>query len=168
MIETTHGDYTLREVGPTRDELVRLSVLHHSVLPSRAYFTQIKRDGFVDELVGSLAGRDALVLGAFDPAGEIVAYKLGYRTGNRRECFYSWLGGVHPFHRRKGLARALLRLQHQWATDQGCQYVETHTWGDNQGMMILNLQEGMVASGSLAAVDRPGTRIIMRKLLKKL
>jgi hypothetical protein len=33
-------------------------------------------------------------------------------------------------------------------------------------MLILNLQEGFVAVGSLSAVDRPGTRIIMRKLLR--
>ncbi|MCB9894330.1 MAG: GNAT family N-acetyltransferase [Planctomycetes bacterium] len=166
MIEATHGDYTIREIGLTPDELAPLVELHHEVLPSRAYATDEKKQGLLGELQAALAGRDPLVLTAFAPDAKMVAYKLGYRTGNRRECFYSWLGGVHPFHRRKGLYRALTRLQHEWAAGQGCLYVETHTWGDNPGMMILNLQEGFIASGSLAAVDRPGTRIIMRKMLQ--
>jgi predicted GNAT superfamily acetyltransferase len=165
MIETRHGDYTIREIGLTPPELQPMIVLHHEVLPSRAYATEEKKQGLLGELIGALAGRDPLVLAAFATDGAMVGYKLGYRTGNRRECFYSWLGGVHPFHRRKGIYRALTRLQHDWAREQGCQYVETHTWGDNPGMMILNLQEGFIASGSLAAIDRPGTRIIMRKLL---
>ena len=166
MIETTYGDYTIREIALTPEALQPLVELHHQVLPSRAYASEEKKRGFLGELQAALAGRDQLIVAAFTPAGEMVAYKLGYRTGNRRECFYSWLGGVHPFHRRKGLGRALARLQHDWAREQGCLYVETHTWGDNPGMMILNLQEGFVASGSLAAVDRPGTRIIMRKMLQ--
>ncbi|MCB9933436.1 MAG: GNAT family N-acetyltransferase [Planctomycetes bacterium] len=165
MIESIHGEYAIREVGLTPEELAPLAALHHEVQPSRLYATRGKQEKFLQELREGLEGRDALVLAAFDPDGRLVAYKLGYRTGNRRECFYSWLGGVHPFHRRKGLYRALTRLQHGWAKQQGFQYIETHTWGDNPGMMILNLQEGFIASGSLSAVDRPGTRIIMRKLL---
>lgn len=167
MIETTHGDYAIREIGLTREELAPMVALHHAVLPSRAYVTKERREGLLGELQESLTGRDPLVLAAYKPDGEIVAYKLGYVTGNRRECFYSWLGGVHPYHRRKGIYRALTRLQHEWARDKGCQYVETHTWGDNPGMLILNLQEGFIASGSLAAIDRAGTRIIMRKMLPK-
>lgn len=165
MIEAVHGEYRIREIGLTAAELAEVAELHHEVLPSRAYATDQKRAGLAEEIRDSLQGRDGLVLAAFTADGRLVAYKLGYRTGNRRESFYSWIGGVHPFHRRKGLYRALTRLQHDWARQQGFIHVETHTWGDNTAMLILNLQEGFVAIGAISAPDRPGTRIIMRKVL---
>lgn len=165
MIQAAHGEYSIREVGLTLPELAPVVELHHEVLPSRAYVTEEKRIGFAEEIRAGLDGRDGLVLGAFAQDGRLVAYKLGYRTGNRRECFYSWIGGVHPFHRRKGLYRAMTRLQHEWALLQGFKYVETHTWGDNAAMMILNLQEGFIAIGAISAPDRPGARIILRKPL---
>lgn len=165
MIECAHGDYRIREIGLTLPELAPVAELHHEVLPSRVYATADKKAGFAEEIRASLEGRDGLVLGAFTPDGRLAAYKLGYRTGNRRECFYSWIGGVHPFHRRKGLYRALTHLQHRWALQQGFKYVETHTWGDNAAMMILNLQEGFVAIGAISSPDRAGARIILRKPL---
>ena len=166
MIQEQHGEYVIRELPLTRDEFEPMIELHHQVLPSRLHVQDQKKKSILDEVLGALNGREHLVLGAFK--GEaIVGYKVAYRTGNRRECLYSWLGGVHPHHRRKGLARAMTRIQHAWAKSQGFLYVETHTWGDNPEMMILNLQEGFFAAGALSAVDRPGVRIIMRKLLKE-
>ena len=165
MINKTHGEYTIRELALTPNELEPMIELHHQVLPSRLYATGEKRKSILEEVLGALNGREHLVLGAY--AGDsIVGYKIAYRTGNRRECLYSWLGGVHPHHRRKGLARAMTRIQHDWGIERGFLYVETHTWGDNAEMMILNLQEGFFAAGALSAIDRPGVRIIMRKLLK--
>lgn len=165
MTGAAHGEYLIREVGLTPTELAPVAALHHEVLPSRAYASAEKRADFAEEIRAGLEGRDGLVLGAFDPDGALVAYKLGYRTGNRREAFYSWIGGVHPFHRRKGLYRAMTRLQHDWARRQGFKHVETHTWGDNPAMMILNLREGFIAIGAISSPDRPGTRIIMRRML---
>ena len=166
MINETHGDYFIREVAATPGELEPVIELHHKVLPSRLYAEDEKKKSILDEVIGALNGREHLVLGAFK-GDTIVGYKIAYRTGNRRECLYSWLGGVHPHHRRNGLARAMTRIQHAWAREHGFLYVETHTWGDNPEMLILNLQEGFFAAGALSAVDRPGVRIIMRKLLNK-
>lgn len=162
-----HGEYVIRELPVERDELAKLAGLHHEVLPSRLYATPEKQAKFLDELMNSLGERDSLVLAGFldDKA---VAYKLGYRTGNRLECFYSWLGGVHPHHRRKGLARALTRIQHGWAREHGYLYVETHTWGDNAPMLILNLQEGFHAVGSIGSPDRPGARVLLRRVLREI
>lgn len=165
MNVTTHGDYVIREVPLERQALAPVIELHHEVLPSRLYATPEKKAGLLDEVINALDGRDHLILTAFKDDSP-VAYKIAYRTGNRKECLYSWLGGVHPHHRRKGLARKLVRVQHQRAREQGLAYVETHTWGDNPGMLILNLQEGFIAAGSISAIDRPGARIILRKLLK--
>jgi predicted GNAT superfamily acetyltransferase len=167
MIEEAANGYVIRELPLTPRDLAPLVELHHSVLPSRAYSTPEQQAGFTDELLGALNGRQHLILGAFAEDGTLVGYKLGYRTGNRNECFYSWLGGVHPFHRRRGLAARLTQVQHDWARAQGCQYVETHTWGDNPGMLIVNLQAGFVAAGCLSAVDRAGVRVLMRRVLSE-
>lgn len=40
-----------------------------------------------------------------------VGFKLGYERSG--EEFHSWLGGVHPEFRRRGIARRLLHLQHE-------------------------------------------------------
>lgn len=37
--------------------------------------------------------------------GQPIGYKLGYER--QRDTFYSWLGGVHPDFRRRGIAREL-------------------------------------------------------------
>ena len=37
---------------------------------------------------------------------KMVAFKIGYQWNE--ETFYSWIGGVNPEHRRKGLAKSLL------------------------------------------------------------
>jgi predicted GNAT superfamily acetyltransferase len=165
MIEQALQDYVIRELSLEREALAPVIELHHEVLPSRLYATPEKKAGLLNEILMALDGREYLILAAFNDS-KPVAYKIAYRSGNRKECLYSWLGGVHPHHRRKGLARKLIHIQHEWAREQGYTYVETHTWGDNPAMMILNLHEGFVAVGSLSAIDRPGTRIIMRKLLK--
>jgi ribosomal protein S18 acetylase RimI-like enzyme len=43
--------------------------------------------------------------------GQAVGFKLGYEKN--REEFFSWLGGVIKEHRGRGIARELLRRQHQ-------------------------------------------------------
>ncbi|MEZ5993740.1 MAG: GNAT family N-acetyltransferase [Planctomycetota bacterium] len=161
-----HLEYIIRELPATHDALRLVAALHHEVLPSRLHTSEDSRAKFLDELVDGLNGREHLALAAFTEEDQPVAYKLGYLTGNRHERFYSWLGGVHPFHRRKGLARALLRAQHEWARERGIRTIETQARGDNPGMLILNLQEGFHALGSIYALDQPGVRIILRKPLQ--
>jgi GNAT superfamily N-acetyltransferase len=77
--------------------------------------------------------------------GQLVAFKLAYRRGHK--LLYSWLGGVHPEARGKGLAQQLMRQQHQWAIQQGYSFVETRTRATNVTMIILNLKSGFVVSG---------------------
>lgn len=161
-----HLEYSIQEVPATHDALKSVAALHHEILPSRLYTSEDSRAKFLNELVEGLNGREHLALVAYATDDQPVAYKLGYLTGNRHERFYSWLGGVHPFHRRKGLARSLLRMQHEWARERGIRTLETQTRGDNPGMLILNLQEGFHALGSVYAVDQPGVRIVLRKSLQ--
>lgn len=58
-----------------------------------------------------LAGKSTLILIA-RAEGRAVAYKLGYAISERE--FYSWLGGVLPEYRRKGIASELRQAQEAW------------------------------------------------------
>jgi len=70
-----------------------------------------------------LAGRRHLVLVA-EQGGELVGFKVGYALDRRR--FYSWVGGIHPAHRRQGIAQAVLETQQRWAA-QGYDSIEVKT-----------------------------------------
>lgn len=89
-------------------------------------------------------------LAQFALAGErVVGFKLGY--AERRARFYSWLGGVHPEFRRMGIARRLMRAQHDWCRAEGFELVETATTNAFRPMLFLNLHSGF---------DIVGTRVI--------
>ncbi len=68
-----------------------------------------------------------------------VAFKVGYE---KTEKFHSWIGGVDPLHRRKGLAKKLMFKQHQLLKDLGFTIVSTYTDDRFPEMIKLNLQCG--------------------------
>ena len=52
-------------------------------------------------------------------------FKLGYRRGDA--LLYSWLGGVAPELRGRGVASELMKRQHDLAAADGYRFVETST-----------------------------------------
>lgn len=87
-----------------------------------------------------LAGRRRkLLLVALD-GQRVVGYKFGYQ--DRPGRFYSWLGGVHPDYRRRGLASRLMRKQHAMLERAGFREVRCHTRNRFRGMLILSIQHG--------------------------
>jgi GNAT superfamily N-acetyltransferase len=71
---------------------------------------------------------------------------------------------VVPSHRGRGIARALLRRQHDWCRERGFLRVETQTTNAFKPMLILNLSEGFDVTGT--AVDDYGElKIHLRKSL---
>ena len=77
--------------------------------------------------------------------GAMIGFKLGYRRGDA--LFYSWLGGVDPDFRRRGIADALTRLQHETLVRRGYRFVETRTRAANAAMLIVNLRAGFHITG---------------------
>lgn len=95
--------------------------------------------------------------------GNILAFKLGYRRGEF--LFYSWLGGVDPAARGKGLAHRLMVAQHDWARTAGYKFIETRTRADNDPMLILNLRHGFTIRGY--ETDSHGVGVVtLRKTLE--
>jgi GNAT superfamily N-acetyltransferase len=74
-----------------------------------------------------------------------VGFKLGYRRGP--DLLYSWLGGVHPRLRSRGVASALMVRQHDQAASLGYKWVETRTRAANNAMIVLNLRHGFQVAG---------------------
>ena len=106
-------------------------------------------EAFGEPPSGSFLGRlnekrDLSVLVA-EEEGKIVGFKIGYTR--YRGVFFSWLGAVLPGHHRRGIARALLRRQHELCAERGFQEIQTEAAGTNKAMLVLNLQEGFEVSG---------------------
>lgn len=95
--------------------------------------------------------------------GRLVGCKLGYERS--RGVFYSWLGGVHPAHRRSGIARELMRRQHALCTEQGYGDVLTETTNAYRGMLLLNLVAGFDFVGTYVN-DRKELVLMLHKSLR--
>ena len=94
----------------------------------------------------------------------MIGYKIGYQI--RDDYFESWVGGVIPAYRRQGIAKHLIEQQHRWCTEQGFSYINTLTSGDNQAMLIANLNAGYQVVGTYH--DRNQTlKVILQKTLKQ-
>ncbi|KAA3631752.1 MAG: GNAT family N-acetyltransferase, partial [Bacteroidetes bacterium] len=63
-----------------------------------------------DEYHKRLDGVRSLILIAWD-GKKPVAFKVGYE---KEDHFYSWMGGVLPEYRKKGLAKKLADVQEEW------------------------------------------------------
>ncbi len=107
------------------------------VLEKLPEFDDLKAHEYYEEM---LAGKKNLIICAFE-AGEAVACKIGY---DRFEdgSFYSWLGGVAPDHRQKGLAKSLADFQENWAREEGFNSIKFKTLNRLKAMLHFALGNG--------------------------
>lgn len=138
-------------LGQDRERLTECLRLHREVLGPLSPRRLQRR----------LRGRRRLLLAAL-AEGQVVGYKFGYE--DRPGRFYSWIGGVRPDHRRRGVARQLLEKQHEWARGHGYPRVRTHTTNAHRPMLLLNIRAGFDVIGTLINHRGEG-RIILEKQL---
>ena len=69
-----------------------------------------------------------------------VGFKIGYQYNTN--TFYSWVGGVLPEYRKKGIANNLAKLQENWALQNGFKKLRTKSMNKFKPMLILNLKNG--------------------------
>ena len=96
-----------------------------------------------------------------EQAGQLVGCKLGYER--QPAHYYSWLGGVRPEFRGRGLAAELLGRQHAWAREQGYRSIRTHTYNRWRAMLLLNLRHGFDIIGTMQGCR--GLTIVLEKEL---
>jgi predicted GNAT superfamily acetyltransferase len=96
-----------------------------------------------------LTSDSASILIAYDGAAA-VGFKVGYDR-YRDGSWYSWLGGVLPTHRGRGIANALLEHQEAWACSAGyrCIYIKTRNRFGAMRAMLAS------AGYQIVAVDSP-------------
>ena len=81
--------------------------------------------------------------------GSPAGFKLGYERPPGSHWFYSWIGGVLPQYRRRGLARRLMEEQHRWARSQGYAFCYFKTFEEFAAMRALAEKMGyrLMATG---------------------
>ena len=85
-----------------------------------------------------IAGKPNLILIA-EIGGVAAGFKVGYeRDGD----WYSWLGGVHPEFRRRGVASLLADRQEEWAKAQGYPTVTFKTLNRLRNMLRFGMDRG--------------------------
>ncbi|MDD9155663.1 GNAT family N-acetyltransferase [Aliivibrio sp. S4TY2] len=77
--------------------------------------------------------------------GQPVAYKMGYELSNLE--FYSWLGGVVPTARKKGIATQLRLAQESWAHEKGYKAISVKSMNRYPAMLQLLISSGYHISG---------------------
>lgn len=73
--------------------------------------------------------------------GELAGFKVGYQS-ELPETFYSWMGGVRPDFRGKGIATALAEEQERWAKAQGFTAVFFKTRNRFPAMIQFGIKRG--------------------------
>ncbi|MFQ6614076.1 MAG: GNAT family N-acetyltransferase [Fidelibacterota bacterium] len=117
----------------------------------------------VSEFETRLADRTHLILTAYRNETP-VACKIGY---DRQEdgSFYSWLGGVLPEFRRRGIARKLLTRQESWAKQKGFVSVRVKTRLRYTAMLRFLQREGYCEIHRIERQPERETRLIFEKQL---
>jgi predicted GNAT superfamily acetyltransferase len=147
-------DFNIIEHTGPPDEAVRNDIFDLY----RTIFHSEPNEEAVERLTYS---RDLLALIAYENDVP-VAFKVGYRQDP--DTYYSWLGGVLPEFRRKGLAYQLMIRQHNWARSMGYRFIQTKTLNRWREMLILNLRNGFSITGAYMGKDGR-LRLILEKEL---
>ena len=91
-----------------------------------------------------------------------IGFKVGYYYSD--DTFYSWVGGILPDYRKKGIATKLAELQEQYAKSAGYSKLRTKSMNQYKSMMILNLKRGFDIV-KFYTNEKGQTKIVFEKLI---
>ena len=92
--------------------------------------------------------------------GEKAGFKVGYA---RDDYFYSWMGGVLPKFRKRGVAKALAMEQEIWAKKNNFNSIQFKTWNQHKAMLIFSLKNGF----DIIALEKRKRVVDYRIILEK-
>ncbi len=115
----------------------------------------------LESLAGRLGG-DYLAL-VFSEGGKDLGFKLGYPED--ADTFYSWLGGVSPAARGRGVAQMLLEAQEAKVRARGFSRLRVKSMNRFPAMLRLLLRNGYLIDGLTPAEDPLLTKIHFVKTL---
>ena len=102
-----------------------------------------------------------LILTAYDDHNPI-AFKIGYHR-HSDGSFYSWMGGVLPNYRRKGIANNLADHQETWAKKKGYNSIKLQTRSKHNAMLALAINRGFQITNRNEKTSNSNTHIWMSK-----
>ena len=118
--------------------------------------------GNVEELLLKMKDKPQLSFNIALDIEKVVGFKIGYELDENK--FYSWLGGVDPNYRKRGIALTLMEQQHEYIKGKGYQIVQTKTMNKWRGMLILNIKNGFDVIETYT--DEKGVhKIVLEKVL---
>ena len=103
------------------------------------------------------------ILTAYDNHNPI-AFKIGYQR-HSDGSFYSWMGGVLPNYRRKGIANNLADHQETWAKKNGYISIKIQTREKHKAMLALAINRGFQITNRIEKTSSSNTLIWMNKPL---
>lgn len=95
--------------------------------------------------------------------GQPIGFKLGYLE---KGYFYSWLGGVVPAFRNKGVASHLAKKQELMLLKKGIKKIRFKTLNRFRGMLIFALKNNLQIIGTEPFTQENTIKILLEKQLK--
>ena len=93
-----------------------------------------------------------------------VGFKIGYDRF-KDGSFYSWMGGVLPEFRKKGVASALADFQENWAKGNGYNSIILKTRKKHRVMIAFSMNRGFTITEKIQMDSEEETRIWMEKII---
>lgn len=116
-----------------------ISINHGTLEDLQTWESQIpefEKHNSLEKLKSRLSNK-GLILKAVE-AGEVLGFKAGYPLNET--TFYSWVGGVFPRHRGKGVAQKLLDHQEAFVKTQGFQTIRVKSMNRYKSMIVFLLK----------------------------
>ena len=111
-----------------------------------------------------MKGKTHLILIAYADK-QMIGFKVGYDKFEDGKNFYTWMGGVLPDFRKKGIAKALANKQEIWIKQNGFQNVILKTRNKHQGMLIFAIKNNFKIIEIEARNNIEEHRILLKKAL---
>ena len=94
---------------------------------------------------------------------------IGFATGFelKPNTYFSWLLGVHPELRRRGIATQIHEAEVAWAREHGYQYIRMECHNDHRPILHLCIATGFNVVGIRWDPDRSENLIIFEKAIEE-
>ena len=94
----------------------------------------------------------------------LAGFKLGYALDS--DTFYSWIGGVLPQHRKKGIAKQLLSYQESWCESRGYKSIRVKSTNLFRPMLLMLIKNKYNIIGTEHSETFDTTKILFSKDLQ--
>lgn len=143
----------IQEYRTATDEMINaIDQMEQVIFP-----TPLSKERIIEGLRGKV---DMVGLIAVD--GErLCGFKIGFQRSP--DTFYSWIGGVTPDYRQRGIAKSLMTRQHEIAKELGYKYIRTSTKNKYREMLVLNIRSGFDIVGVERKLKESELSILLEK-----